>query len=48
MKDKLTKWGIMVFVLADATNGCVKALQVYTGRTVEGRSDVGSKLVLDL
>ena len=50
MKDKPTKWGIKVFVLADATNGYVKAFQVYTGRTVEGRSDVGlcTKVVLDL
>ena len=49
MKDKPTKWGIKVFVLADATNGYVKAFQVYTRRTVEGRSDVGSctKVVLD-
>ena len=50
MKDKPTKWGIKVFVLADATNGYVKAFQVYTGRTVEGSSDVGlcTKVVLDL
>ena len=50
MKDKPTKWAIKVFVLADALNGYVKAFQVYTGRTVEGRSDVGlcTNVVLDL
>ena len=50
MKDTPTKWEIKVFVLADAINGYVKTFQVYTGRTVEGRSDVGSctKVVLDL
>ena len=50
MKDKPTKWEIKVFVLADAMNGYVKAFQVYTGRTVEGRSDVGlcTNVVLDL
>jgi len=32
MKDKPTKWGIKVFVLADATNGYVSRLLVYTGK----------------
>lgn len=32
MKDKPTKWGIKVFVLADAENGYVKRLQIYTGK----------------
>ena len=32
MKDKPTKWGIKVFVLADARNGYTVRLQVYTGR----------------
>ena len=41
MKDKPTKWGIKVFVLADATNGYIKAFQVYTGKNVERRNDVG-------
>ena len=31
MKDKPTKWGIKVFVLADARNGYTVRLQVYTG-----------------
>ncbi len=35
MKDKPTKWGIKVFVLADAHNGYVKNIQVYTGKNVE-------------
>ena len=50
MKDKPTKWGIKVFVLADATNGYIKPFQVYTGKTVESRNDVGlcTKVVLDL
>ncbi len=32
MKDKPTKWGIKVLVLADAPTGYVKRLQVYTGK----------------
>ena len=50
MKDKPTKWGIEVFVLADATNGYIKSFQVYTGKTVESRNDVGvcSMVVLHL
>jgi hypothetical protein len=32
MKDKPTKWGIKVFVLADAHNGYVKRFQIYTGK----------------
>ena len=45
MKDTPTKWGIKAFViLADAKNGYVKTSQVYTRRTVEGRSDVGQRL----
>ncbi len=32
MKDKTTKWGIKVFVLADSITGYVKRLQVYTGK----------------
>ena len=32
MKDKPTKWGIKVFVLADARNGYTIHLQVYTGK----------------
>ena len=31
MKDKPTKWGIKVFVLADARNGYTTHLQIYTG-----------------
>ena len=31
MKDKPTKWGIKVFVLADARNGYTVRLQVYAG-----------------
>ena len=50
MKDKPTKWGIKVFVLADATNGYIKSFQVYTGKRVESRNDVDlcTKAVLDL
>ena len=51
MKDKPTKWGIKVFVLADATNGYVKRLQIYTGKDVSNSSiQVGlcTKVVLDL
>jgi hypothetical protein len=39
MKDKPTKWGIKVFVLADSHNGYVKRLQVYTGKDVDAGSD---------
>ena len=35
MKDKPTKLGIKVFVLADATNGYVQRLQVYAGKNSE-------------
>ena len=32
MKDNPTKWGIKVFVLADARNGYTVRLQVYAGK----------------
>ncbi len=53
MKDKPTKWGIKVFVLADSHNGYVKTLQVYTGKGLEAdgsSSDIGlcTKVCLDL
>ena len=51
MKAKPTKWGIKVFVLADATNGYIRTFQIYTGKSLEdGNSSVGlcSKVVLDL
>ncbi len=50
IRNKPVKWGIKVFVLADATNGYVKNLQVYTGKTVEDNTSSGlcSKVVLDL
>ena len=52
MRNKPTKWGIKVFVLADATNGYVRNLQVYTGKSIEndGLASVGlcSRVVLDL
>ena len=35
MKDKPTKWGIKVFVLADSRNGYVKRIQIYTGKNSE-------------
>ncbi len=35
MKAKPTKWGIKVFVLADARNGYVKKLEVYTGKGLD-------------
>ena len=42
IKDKLTKWGIKVFVLADAHNGYVSNLEVYRGKNVESRrQDIG-------
>ena len=51
MKDKSTKWGIKVFVLADATNGYIHRLQVYTGKNSDlSSSDLGlcSQVVLEL
>ena len=52
MRNKPIKWGIKVFVLADATNGYVRNLQVYTGKSIEndGHASVGlcSRVVLDM
>ena len=51
MKAKPTKWGIKVFVLADASNGYIRTFQIYTGKSLEdGNSSVGlcTKVVLDL
>ena len=51
MKDKPTKWGIKAFVLADATNGYVKRLQLYTGKGLaSGNKDIGlcTRVVLEL
>ena len=51
VKFKPTKWGIKVFVLADATNGYIRTFQIYTGKSLEdGNSSVGlcTKVVLDL
>lgn len=51
MKDKPTKWGIKVFILADATNGYVKRLQLYTGKNSElSRNELGlcTNVVLEL
>ncbi len=50
-KDKPTKWGIKVFVLADARNGYTVRLQVYTGKNSQlANSDSGlcSRVVLEL
>ena len=42
MKAKPTKWGIKVFVLADATNGYIRTFQIYTGKSLEdGNSSAG-------
>ena len=51
IKDKPTKWGIKVFVLADARNGYIKRFQVYTGRGLDsGNSSIGlcTRVVLEL
>ena len=51
MKDKPTKWGIKVFVLADARNGYIRRIQVYTGKGVDcGNSSIGlcTRVVLEL
>ena len=51
MKDKPTKWGIKVFVLADSRNGYVKRIQIYTGKNSDlSKSEIGlaSTVVLEL
>ena len=51
MKAKPTKWGIKLFVLADAHNGYVYRYQVYAGRNIDNLDNsVGltSRVVLDL
>ena len=49
MRDKPTKWGIKVWVLADATNGYVSRLQIYTGRTNSvSAKGLSSRVVLEL
>ena len=51
MKDKPTKWGIKVYVLADSTNGYVYRFQIYTGKQVnENSSSMGlcTRVVVDL
>ena len=50
MKNKLTKWGIKVFVLSDATNGYVYRTQIYTGKNLESTIEAGlsSRVLLEL
>ena len=51
MKDKPTKWGTKVFVLADSPTGYVKRLQVYTGKGLDScvtHVRLYTKVVLDL
>ena len=51
MKDKPSKWGIKVFVIADSISGCVYRLHVYTGKNSElAASEFGlcTRVVLDL
>ena len=51
MKDKSTKWGIKVFVLADSRNGYTVRLQIYAGKNSSlSNGDLGlcSRVVLEL
>ena len=50
MHDKQTKWGVKVWVLADARNGYVKKFEVYNGKGKGNQSRVGlcSRVVLNL
>ena len=51
MKDKPTKWGIKVFVLADARNGYTVRLQIYAGKNsnlATNDSGLCSRVVLEL
>ena len=41
MKNKLTKLGIKVFALSDATNGYVHRAQIYTGKNLESTIKAG-------
>ena len=51
MKDKPTKWGIKVFVLADARNGYTVRLRIYGGKNsnlATNDSGLCSRVVLEL
>ena len=48
MKDKPTKWGINVFVLADTRTGYTVCLQIYTGNLVGADTGLCSQVVLEL
>ena len=51
IKDKPTKWGSKVFVLADSCNTYVKNIQIYSGTGLESNNtDIGlcTKVCLDL
>ena len=51
MKDRPTKWGIKVFVLADARKGYTIRLQVYSGKnSTRSNAEAGlsSRVVLGL
>ncbi len=50
MKDKPTKWGIKVFILAHATNGYVYRMQIYTEKNANLDNEIGlcSRVVLEL
>ncbi|KAI3652734.1 hypothetical protein MP228_002159 [Amoeboaphelidium protococcarum] len=48
MKDKPTKWGIKVFVLADSVVPYVVQFKIYTGKGGEYGTGLSSGVVLDL
>ena len=48
VKDKPTKRDIMNFVLADATNGCLKILCMYILENDTSQVGLCTKVVLDL
>ena len=51
IKDKPTKWGIKVFVLADSKNGYVYQIQIYAGKNSElstHEQGLSTKVVFEL
>ncbi|XP_065832964.1 piggyBac transposable element-derived protein 4-like [Oscarella lobularis] len=49
MKDKPTKWGIKVFILAKSSTGYVYKFDIYTGKKANpGEHGLSTQIVLDL
>ena len=48
MKDKPTKWGMKIWVLADSSNGYTYNYEVYTGRVVDQENKSQNGLAYDV